>query len=320
MKIITVSKLLGIASILFCFQVYATADTTSISKLSTSMKGHFENTGNTQITYQCLEYYNVNMPGYDKEKLQAEIQKYQKLKEDRNNGKLTEDQEQFWLKVSDSDIDKIIDERTEVLKGRPTDAIYVFSTDGTKIRQDVYRPDAPNVQEFFYLYDGINGTMTTHNDNTVRTGDFLGQRWNNFSCFARFGSGIEKIFEQPENYQTRLVSEDGKQKLIVENASLQNRGRQVKFTLLDSNLNYWTQCDHIQNGKVIIRFTCEDFEDNEGLLVPKIVHRQKPHFGTFRDEYVLTLIDVKNGNVDFDSNFFTTSTSESPIVRRMERR
>lgn len=320
MKNHNISVFILVSMLLACFQISATAETTSISELSASMKALFENVGNTQITYQCLEYYNVNMPDYDKDKIREEIQKYQKLKNDRNNGKLTEEQEQFWLKVSDSDIDKIIKERTDVLKGVPTDAIYVFSTDGAKIRQDVYRPDAPNVQEFFYLYDGLNGTMTTMTDNTVRTGDFLGQRWNNFSCFARFGSGMEKAFEQPENYQTRLVSEDGKQKLIVENASLQGRSRQVKFTLLDSNPNYWTQCDHIQNGKVIIRFTCEDFEDNDGLLVPKIVHRQKPHFGTFRDEYVLTLIDVKNGNIDFDDDFFTASTSESPIVRNMIRR
>lgn len=313
------SLILVLCVFAFMSQGFVFAQLSSTHEYSEGVLQHFNGIKNTQITYQVFEYYEMNIAESYKQEYLDEIQKYQQLLDDRSSGALSEKDEKMWAPISDDALEKMIQERKHALRLEPTEAIYIFSTDGTKIRQDVIRPEALNVQEFYYLYDGLNGTMTTLNDNAVRTGDFLAHRWTDFGCFARFGSGLEKAFKQSENYQTQLISEGGKQKLIVETAFLQKSGRHVKFTLLDSNPNYWTRCDQIQNDQVVIRYNCEDFEDYNGLLIPKIVNCQKPYADGFRDDFVLSLIDVKVNNIEFSNDFFTASTTESPIVRRMDR-
>ncbi|MDP8245295.1 MAG: hypothetical protein P9L94_14520 [Candidatus Hinthialibacter antarcticus] len=304
---------------LFFVQSNAIAEVASILELSQSVQKEFQSVQNIQLTFQVLEFYDVNMPDSIIEDYKDEIQQYQKFLQDRKNKTLSSEEEQNWACVTDEDLEEMIAERQEAIKKQPVDAIYVFSSDGTKIRQDVYRPNEPNGTEHFYLYDGLNGTMTTVDDNVVRTGDFLTRRWTDFGCFARFGSGMETVFAPSAHYEKRLINKDGVQKLFVESPTLQSRDRHVEFTLLDENPNYWTKCEHIQNGKVILQFVCEDFEDHGGLLVPKVVHSQKLFEDGFRDELVFTLIDVKNGDVEFSDDFFTPSATESPIVRRMNR-
>ncbi len=304
---------------LLLIQGVAISQQTNLSDFSESLLQNFETVNNTQITYQALEYYEINMPNSMKQEYLDEIQQYQKLIDDRRRGTLSEKDEEMWSPISDDVLIKMIQERQYSLNPQPKEAIYIFSTDGAKIRQDVFRLNAINTKEFFYLYDGVNGSLTTQEDNTVRTGDFLAHRWTNFSCFARFGSGMEKVFKQHVDYESHLVLKNGKQKLIVETAYLQRKNRYVEFTLLDSNPNYWAQCDHIHNDVVITRYICEEFEDHNGFLVPKIVRNQKLYEDGLRDEYVLTLIDVKINDIEFGDDFFKASTSETPIVRRMDR-
>lgn len=287
-----------------------------------AIQKQFEPFNNTQITYEGFEFYKVKSLQIQSEIdfHQKNIKEAQQILDARKNGTLSKEEEKYWAKITNEDLENIVEQNSNALDGKPTKVKFTLSTDGVKIREDVNRPEEPIVQDHFYLFDGINGTMTTLNDNKVRAGDFLTLRWTDFKGYSRYGSGMEKAFAQPENYQTRLVSEDGKQKLVVETGSQQNRNCHVEFTLLDSNPYYWTQCDHVQNGKVIMRYICEDFENHDGLLVPRSVHKQRPSKNGLSDDFEITLSDAKVNVVEFGEDFFKASPSESPIVRLMERR
>ncbi|MBI1390077.1 MAG: hypothetical protein GC154_16670 [bacterium] len=273
--------------------------------------------GNTRIIYQAVEYYFANAPEEERDDARREIANFQRLQRAKIAGTLAAEEQLFYNK-SDEWFNNVIAQHKKRLETQPTDAVYTYSTDGVRIRQDVYRPEG-NPTDHYYLFDGVNGCMVTPHDSRIRTGDFLAARWTDFKSFARFGSGLDRLFQPRSQYNIRLIEEDGVQKIIVESPTLQDREQHVEFTLLDSNPACWTQCDHVHNGKVFLRLTCGEFEEYGGLLVPRVVHHQKPYGESFRDDYALSLIKVETEGVEFPDGFFNPPPPETSVVQRMQR-
>ncbi|MDP8242479.1 MAG: hypothetical protein P9L94_00250 [Candidatus Hinthialibacter antarcticus] len=302
------------------WNVAAQIDNNEITKVSlkSSLNETFTSIRNTEITYQAEENFFKKISDVDKNEFRKDIQYFKHVIEARKNGTLSpEDTRLFYLK-SDEDLEASIAKREWLLDEDSKEAIYIFSTDGFRFRQDVYRPQVTD-EDHSYIFDGINGFLVKTADNVVRSGDLFTEYWTNFNSFARFGSGLEKALQQNTVYNTDIISNNSGHHLIVENNSMQKKGIHLDFTLLDSNPIFWEKCEHKINNKTTLRIVCEDFKEHDGIMVPGIVRRQKPSKNGFEDEYVLTLLDVKINTVEFPENFFNPPTVENSIVHRLTR-
>lgn len=285
------------------------------------LKSQFAEIEKTQITYQVFETFNKPLSEERRKELQKEVDFFQSLLEKRKNNELSEKELHKWRNVSNEELQKIVDQRNQRLEDQSVEAIYIYTTDGVKIRKDIIRPEGNPVQHC-YIFDGYNGYMITPGDGKVRTGSNFAERWLLCRDFPRFGSGLELFLGDILQISGRETKKDNNETmtLTVSVDSRNNADSLLKFTMVDDNPFYWNQCDLVRNDRIHQRTVCRNFKNHNGLWLPNEVIIQEPRSGDFRDKAKLSLMDVKiNEEVSLEKGFFDVNSLEKTTVLRFDR-
>ena len=294
---------------------YSMAIETNPQLFASQIQEHFANYQRTVITYQGIGYAPP-LPEYATEQKQQYLADLAKLKmvfEKRKNGSLSDTEAKQWEKVSDESLLNDIQFIENTLNGFQFDFLKVLSTNGRECRIDVFRPDG-HPAHHYYLFDGLSGYLVTEDDNVVRTALSFTLNWLQPTNWVQYGFGIDRYLRL--GYHITQVDTE-KRTYIISNPEWKDI--EYEFILANEHDLYWQQCDRLINGNIVKRIVCEDFEEHDGLWIPKTVRRYR-FFGNvsfLQEEMTLQEVSVNPGTME--EGLFATPDASSMNVRHLNR-
>ena len=268
-----------------------------------------------QTTYHVQDFSLVNAPQPMKERWIEELNEYSRILQQRAAGTLSADEQERYSEISSASLEKMVQERETYLRKAPEEAVQVMTVNHDRYRRDLFRETVqPN--KVLTLFDGMNWSVITPDDQRIRTGEGIGQNYDFFLKFAVYGSGLHTMLTSDYHVE---ISEEGLH-FTAWNRQMDEKGFRAQFTLYEPNPVYWQKCVILQNGTKIARHVCEDFTNVNGKLIPSTVKEQKWLHGGWQDQRVFTLMDAKvNDDVQLQEGFFETPSADSFELVRLNR-
>ena len=270
---------------------------------------HFAPFQKTIITYIGTRYVRP----LDNPIFQESISLMQDILNRRKNGTLSNIEAENLKNQTDESLLDSIQYLENLIRGHQYDFMKVLSTNGRQCRIDVFRPDG-HPEYHYYLFNGINGYLITENDHVMRSGPNFTNSWLTPDNWVQYGFGIDRLLRQ--GYQIAQIDPEKRTFRIV---NPEWKDDEYEFTLVQDNDLYWRQCDHWFKGRVIHRIICEDYEDHNGLWVPKTISTYKVFTQETVLEETMSLAEVQVNPGPMEDGYFSTPDIRTMTVRNINR-
>ena len=317
-SIMSINKILINIALLFMLTGYALSLDTEPQLLATQIQEQFANYQRTIITYQGSTYVPPlpESASMQRQQLLSELNEKKMILEKRKNGTLSNEKTKEWEKVTDESILNRIRFIENLFNGYQYDFLKVLSTNGRECRIDVFRPNGRPTHEY-YLFDGLNGYLVTEDDNSIITAPSFTRNWLRPSYFfwTQYGFGIDRYLRL--GYRITQIDSE---KRTFRIASSDWKDVEFEFTRANEHDLYWQQCEGLSSGQVVERIVCENFEEHDGLWIPKNVRTYRI-FGNqppvLQEEMILQEVSVNPGTME--DGLFATPDANSMKVRHLNR-
>lgn len=236
--------------------------------------------------------------------------------EKRKAGLLTPEEAVMQADITDDQIEDSIAKLEKMIgEGLQFESYYVFSRLGNKMREDVFRAN-DTTGHHYYLFDGEKGYVIFPEKKRIDVSPGFTQRWElpvtrggfgfNLDYFTGEGFTISRLDPQFHVIQTAL--ENG------------NPGEQFAFTLLRDNPVYWEKAEALnEQGQVVKRVICENFDRTGPVWVPQVIKIQERQGMDFHDSISLTLVSAKFNDAEFPPRFFELPQNDNYVTKTYNR-
>lgn len=236
--------------------------------------------------------------------------------EKRKAGLLTPDEAVMQADITDDQIEDSIAKLEKMISGGlQFESYYVFSCLGNKMREDVFRAN-DTTGHHYYLFDGEKGYVIFPEKKRIDISPGFTQRWR--LPVIRGGFGFNLDYFTGEGFTiTRLDPQFHVIQTAPENG---NPGEQYAFTLLRDNPVYWEKAEVLnEQGQVVKRVICENFDQTGPVWVPQVIKIQERQGINFHDSISLTLVSAKFNDAEFPPRFFELPQNDNYVTKTYNR-
>ncbi len=231
----------------------------------------------------------------------------------RKEGRLSPKEAESWKDSTDQRIEMDIQKFEGFKTGMQFDSFYVFSQDGNKQRTDIFRTN-DTTRHHYYLFDGQNGFIIFPEKNKIESSPSLTKRWENPSNCNGYGFNFYHFIDR--GFAVQSIQDD---KVIV-NSIYTNENQFFEFEFLDDNPLYWKKVTQKeQSGSTLMSVECDQFQEVNGILVPKTILISIKGKNDLYPFISLTLVKANIGDATFPEGFFDRPAGEKYIVKNYNR-